>query len=121
VTVTLEMTEKIDQTVLYINRFDRIVYVCQSTFPQPRAIRSGRFFLFGGIMDLNDVWVLEYSPIQGCFHVDRIEDSILKNVSQAIGARDFTGYITIFAGTQVQCNAQGEAIRTSGVKLVGRE
>jgi len=72
-------------------------------------------------MNLQDVWVLEYSPLQGCFHVDRIEDSILKNISQAIGARDFTGYITIFAGTQDQCNAHGEVMATSGVKLVGRE
>jgi len=60
VTVTLEMTEKIDQTVLHINRFDRIVYVCQSTFPQPRAIRSGRFFLFGAKLNKKDAYYFSH-------------------------------------------------------------
>jgi len=71
-------------------------------------------------MKLNETWVLEYSPIQGCFHVEKLDKSITMNIAQAIGERPFTGYIVIFAGTKEQCHAQGESIRSSGISLVGR-
>ena len=72
-------------------------------------------------MDLRDVWVLEYSPIQGCFHVNRIIDSAISNSMQITGDRPLSGYVVIYAGSKEDCHAHGEMIRNSGVKLLGRE
>ena len=71
-------------------------------------------------MDLKDVWVLEYSPLQGAFHVEELWKSIAMNTSQANGRCELTGYLIIFAGTKKQCHAHGEAIMNSGINLVGR-
>jgi hypothetical protein len=72
-------------------------------------------------MNLQDVWVLEYSPLQGCFHVDELSCSLSANRKQIAGTDDFTGYLMIFVGTYDQCNSYCDSLRKSGIKLVGRK
>jgi hypothetical protein len=71
-------------------------------------------------MNLQDVWVLEYSQLQGCFHVERLQMACVINGKQVRGDTVTSDYLPIFAGTKQQCHEHGEAIRNSGVKLIGR-
>lgn len=78
-------------------------------------------FLFGGFMTISDVWVLEYSTIQGCYHIDTLEKATNYNFMQAVGKRPFAGYMPIFAGTMEQCYAISAKLKDSGLKMVGRD
>jgi hypothetical protein len=83
--------------------------------------RGQGFFILGVFMELKDLWVLEYSPIQGAFNVEQIYKSAILNLSQVTGRRPFCGYVVIFAGTKEQCHAHGELLRTSSINFIGRD